>query len=231
MNSSRAVALFLCAGALVAAAPGSASGGSLSEVLARLDRAAASFQSMSASLTEVKVTPIINETETEHAEVKLKRTLQGLFGRVDFAPPDPRIVGFADEQVQVYTPKANTVQIYDVRKYGHDLEEFLLLGFGTSGKDLEKNYKVRLIGNETVDGHPTARIELTPRSDKLKQYFQTAELWVNLQGPTYPVKEKITTADDYMVYTYSNVRLNPPLTAQQLELTFPAGVQKLYPEK
>lgn len=224
--------LSFCAAALLVPVASLAKTDALANLLARMDKSAASFQSMSANLTQLKYTQIINEKETQNAVVKLKRTKDGLFGRVDFTGQDARVVGFAHGQVMVYTPKAKQVEIHDVKKYGQELDQFLLLGFGTSGKELEKNYSVRWIGDEQVNGHPTSHIELTPKSKEIKNYFEKADLWMN-QGPElYPVQEKIqTNATDYMLYTYSNVKLNPPLSDSDLELKIPDGVERINPDK
>src|SRR5689334_17831936 len=87
---------------------------SLNDVLARMDKSAQLFQSMSAGLTQVNHTEIINENETQKATVRMKKGKGGgIFGRVDFSGPNQMIVGIRDRQVQKYYPKSNTVEVYD----------------------------------------------------------------------------------------------------------------------
>ena len=40
----------------------------------------------------------------------------------------------------------------------------LLVGFGTTGKDLKSNYDVKYSGDETINGQRVQKLELTPRS-------------------------------------------------------------------
>jgi outer membrane lipoprotein-sorting protein len=57
------------------------------------------------------------------------------------------------------------------------------------------------------------------------------ELWI-AQGASHPVQEKIyKNAEDYILVSYSDVKVNSGLTDQELELRLPAGVKKVYPQK
>lgn len=205
---------------------------SLNDVLARLDKSAQSFQGMSAQLTQVTHTEIINENETQKSTVRMKKgKAGGIFGRVDFSGPNQMIVGIRDREVQKYYPKSNNVEVYDVGKFGDQLDQFLLLGFSTSGKDLQKNYKLKLLGQEAVAGRQATHLELTPKSKEAQDIFKKAELWLAVDA-NHPVQEKIFKNDqDYTLITYSDVKLNPPLNDKDLELNLPAGVKRITPQK
>ena len=183
-------ALAFCAFSVVVAVPKVAAE-SLKDVLARLDKSADSFQSMTGDLTQITHTDVINENETLNANVRLKRTKDGIVGRVDFAPPNKKTLAIRNRQVQVYYPKTNVVELYDVGKFGEQLDQFLLLGFGTSGKELQRNYKIKLIGTETVNGKAANHLELTPRSKQAQDIFkrQTSG-WA--RKPAIPSRKKFT---------------------------------------
>lgn len=203
----------------------------LETVLARMDRAAAGFQGMTANLIQINRVEVINETEKLEAQVKLRKTKAGLTGRVDFEGPNRRTVSVEQRKVKVYYPKSNLVELYDVGKYGNQLDHFLLLGFGTSGKELVKNYTVRLIGTEELGGRPVARLELIPKSKQALEVFKKADLWYS-QESGYAIQEKIhKNGQDYTLITYSDVKLNPPLTDRDLELVLPPGVKQVTPQK
>jgi outer membrane lipoprotein-sorting protein len=204
---------------------------SLAQALARLDKSADAFQAMTANLSQVEHTEVINQDETRTATVRMKRTRQGIAGRVDFTGPNRMTVSIRNRQVQRYSPQGNVVELYDVGKYGDQLDQFLLLGFSTSGKELRRNYNLRLVGTEKVGGKVTTHIELTPKSKEAQEIFKKADIWL-AQDATYPVKEKIHKNDqDYTLITYSDVQLNPPLSDKDLELNLPPGVQKITPQK
>lgn len=204
---------------------------SLKEVLARMDRSAETFQGMTANLTQLQHTAIINEDDRDSARVRLKKAKDGLRGYVEFAEPNRRTIGFQNRQLQVYYPKTNTVDIYDLGKQGAQLDQFLLLGFGTSGKELDKNYKMRVTGTETLNGKPVTALELTPKTAEVLEYLKKVELWIP-QNASYPIQEKIfKNAQDYILINYSDVRINSGLTDKDLELRLPPGVKKNYPQK
>lgn len=221
--------LFLFGACVAASLPVRAE--ALDAALARMDRAAAAFTGMTANFTQINRVEVINETEKLEARVKLRRTKGGLLGRVDFAGPNQRVVSVEQRKVRVYYPKSNLVELYDVGKYGNQLDHFLLLGFGTSGKELQKNYKVRLVGTETIGDRAATRLELIPKSKQALEIFKKADLWYALDAG-YAIQERIQKNEqDYTLITYSDVKLNPGLTDKDLELVLPAGVKQVTPQK
>ena len=204
---------------------------SLNDVLARLDKSAESFHGMTANLAQLNHTEVINDNETLNATVRMKKGKDGIVGRVDFGEPNRKIVSIRERQLNIYYPKSNTVELYDVGKYGDQLDEFLLLGFATSGKELQKNYKVKLVGTQTVAGKVTSHLELTPKGKKAQEMFNKADVWL-AQDANYPVQERIDkSGKDYTLITYSDVKLNSPLSDKDLELVLPPGVKKITPQK
>ncbi len=225
----RLIPIFLISVCL-AAIPVSASD-SLNEVLARMDKNAESFQGMTANLVQVNHTEVINENETQNAVVRMKRTKAGIVGRVDFTGANSKLLSIRDRQLQVFYPKSNVVELYDIGKFGDQLDQFLLLGFSTSGKQLQRDYNVRLIGTETVAGQTATHLELTPKTKQAQDIFKTAHIWL-AQDASHPLKERINKNDqDYTLITYTEVKLNPALSDKDLELVLPAGVKKITPQK
>jgi outer membrane lipoprotein-sorting protein len=220
MLTSHAILLALCAGATLTAQ-------SLPDVLANLDQSAASFRGMTAQMKRLDYTAVIKDLSEERGAVTVRKTPKGLHGLIQFSHPDVKTLSFRNRQVQIYLPKINTIQIYDVGKYGDQIDQFLLLGFGTSGQDLQKSYAVKLLGAETVGGVKTHKLELTPKSkdalDRLK--LTKLELWIGEAG--HAVQEKLYfQSGDYKLISYSDVKLNPPLTDQAFELKAPKNAKK-----
>jgi outer membrane lipoprotein-sorting protein len=221
--------LVVCLATLAVAAKAPAD--TLANVLSRMDAAATSFQSMSASLNQVTHTAVIDQDDRASGTVRLKRTPNGVLGMVEFTTPQPLIVAFHSRKVEKYYPKTNVVEEYDVDKFGEQLDQFVLLGFGTSGSDLQKNYQVRMVGSEPVAGKPATRIALTPKSKQALEYLKKAELWIP-DDAAHPLQEKLwKNADDYVLVTYSDVKLNPSLSAKDFELRLPSGVKRITPGK
>ena len=56
---------------------------------------------------------------------------------IDFTKPNPRTVAFRGRKAEIYYPKLKSVQEYDLGKRSDLLDQFLLVGFGTTGKESE----------------------------------------------------------------------------------------------
>jgi outer membrane lipoprotein-sorting protein len=149
---------------------------------------------------------------------------------VDFTQPDPKTVVFQGRKVEIYYPKIETVQEFDVGKSRALLDEFFLIGFGTSRADLQASYNLRLVGSDTIGGQKTDRLELIPKSKEVLQHLTRLEIWV--AGNGYPVQQKFyEPAGDYMVFTYSDMKINPELAESALKLHLPKNVKHEYPQK
>jgi len=127
-----ALTLFIFAVGLVTAEP-------LADVLARMDKAAAEFHSLSAGMKRVQFTAVLSESSEMEGVVRLRRIKNGTQGIIEFKQPEQRTVFINGKQVQIYYPKANTVEIYDTSKYTSNMDQILLLGFGTSAAELKKS--------------------------------------------------------------------------------------------
>lgn len=206
----------------------------LQDLIARIDAAAAKFQAMSAKVHYTSYLKVIEDTSEETGTLMMKKVRAGeIAGRIDFITPDPRIVLFRERTAEVYEPKINTVQIYDLGKHGEQLDRFLMIGFGTSGTELAHDYTMKVLGTATIAGKGSTRLELTPKTDDIKKVVSKLELWIpDAPDEPYPLQEKIYQENgDYRLVNYSDLKINPKLAANALELKLPPGVIKQYPQK
>ncbi len=100
----------------------------------------------------------------------------------------------------------------DVKKYSSAIRDGLMLGFGTSGKDVRNGYEVKEAVPEMIGSRRTTRIELIPKDKKAKDLAEKIELWIP-EGEANPIQAKTTEpSGDYEMFEYSNVKLlKPPL--------------------
>jgi len=203
----------------------------LDDVLARMDKAGASFRDVSAKIVRKDHTAIINDTSEETGTIRMQKAGdRNVRMKIDFDEPDVRSVAFADRKAQIYYPKIRTVQVYDLGKYRDLVDQFLLLGFGTSTLELRKNYSVRFIGDDKVAGERTARLELTPKSNAAREHLSKVELWISDAG--YPLQQKFyRPSGDNTLTIYSELKINSNLTEDSLKLRLPSGVKREYPQK
>ena len=203
----------------------------LEAVLARMDQAAPSFKGLTAQLRKVSHTAVINEDTIDTGTILLKRARNDIRMLVEFTEPDPKSVAIHGDRIEIYYPKMQTVEEYDVGKNRALVNEFLLVGFGTSGKELAAAYEIKLLGEENIGGVNTVHLELVPKSKEVLKQIKKLELWIHETGG-YPVQQKITQrSGDYHLFTYSGVKLNTPNSDADLKLKAPKNAKHVTPQK
>lgn len=224
----RAAILFVLTSALVAAATNPES---LENVLARMDRAAVSFKDMSADVRWLQHTAAINLDAVDIGTILLKRSKHDIRMRVEFTSPDRKSLALQGHKLEIFYPNTNTVEEYDTGKYREMLDQFLLIGFGTSGKELAAAYTMKVLGSETVAGQSAAHLELIPKSAEMLKNLKTLEMWI-ADTNLYPVQQKFyLVGGDYRLVTYTNVKVNTGLRDADLALKLPKDVKRVTPQK
>jgi outer membrane lipoprotein-sorting protein len=204
----------------------------LDAVLARIDEAAAGFRSLSADLHKVSHTAVINESTVDDGTILFKRPKpHDMRMLIDIKKPDQKTVTLQGRKVEIYYPKINTVQEWDAGKNRELLDQILLLGFGSTSKDLQGGYNLREGGPETVAGQKSMRIELLPKSKEAQAHLTKVELWIS-DANGLPVQQKFhMPGGDYAMTTYTNIKVNPNLPDSAMKLNLPKGVKRETPQK
>lgn len=213
-------------------APVLVSAATVEDVLAKMDQAASSFQSMTANVRKVQHTAVIDDNSEESGPMMLKKQgAKGLAMKIDFTKPDQRTVAFSGKKAEIYYPKLKTVQEYNLSRYSDIVDQFMLVGFGTSGRELSSAYNIKIAGEETVAGQKAVRLALTPKTAARREKLKQLDLWL-ADGGAYPVQQKfLQPSGDYTTFTYSDVKLNAAVTDANLKLALPKGVKREYPQR
>jgi len=204
----------------------------LAATLARMDESAARFKGLEADLQEISHTAVINEDSVAAGTIVVKRPKPNdIRVRIDFKPPNPRQVMIAGVKVAIYYPGINTVQEFDLGKSRSLMEQFMLLGFGSNSKDLESAYSIGLGGQETVAGQKSTRLELIPKSQDVLAHLKKVDLWIS-DAMGIAVQQKLyEMGGDYLLATYTNIKLRPNLPDSAVRLDLPKSVKREYPQK
>ncbi len=219
-----ACAASFCMAACFAADP-------VSTALARMDQNAASFSGVTCTIKRVTYTAAIgSDTGTETGIMTLKRpAAHDMRVLIHFAPPEEKYVSLQDNLADVYYPKINTVQEYDATKYRGLFDQFFLLGFGSSGRELASSYDITSLGGDTIEGEKTLHLQLIPKSKKVLEQLRKVELWLS-EKSGYPVRQKLYfPSGDMQTVTYTDLKINPKISDSALRLKLPKGVLKTNP--
>jgi outer membrane lipoprotein-sorting protein len=214
------------------AAPAPAADNSLQAALAKIDQASAGFKGMTAEVTKLSRITVINEDTIDKGTIKVKKMkphdIRILF---DIREPDPKQYSMSGNKGEVFYPKRNEVEEYDInaqqRSFVHQL---MFVGFGNAA-DLTSAYSVQYGGNETVAGQKTVRLDLTPKSKDLLQHFPKVVLWIS-EDSGLPVQQKlIQPSGDYSMATYSNIKLAPNLSDAEVRINPPKNAKRIHPNQ
>jgi len=199
----------------------------LQPILARMDEASLSFRAMTADVETTTFTKVIDDTAVQNGKLTMQRP-KGKSTRaiLDFSgEKDSRVIYLFNNTVRFYYPKLKLYQDIDVGKSSDVLNQFLLLGFGSSGKELMENYEITNAGSESVAGRETTKLSLAPKSAQAKETLIKVDVWIP-QGAAYPVQQQFfKPSGNYVTVLYSNIKLNPPVKGT-LEYKLPSGTKK-----
>ena len=179
----------------------------LETVLKRMDAVAANFQTAQADFVWDQYQKVVDETDTQKGTVYYRRTGQQIEMMADFKEPDRKFVLYKDGKLQVYQPKIEQVMEYSAGANHEEFESFLVLGFGGSGQDLKKSFDVTFEGEETIDNIPTAKLQLIPKSEKVRGNFSQITLWIDLDRGISVQQKLLQTQGDYRLAKYSAIKV------------------------
>jgi outer membrane lipoprotein-sorting protein len=190
----------------------------LDRVLTQMDAAARNFRTTAASVVWDQYQKVIDETETEKGRIYFRREGGEIQMAADFVEPDRKYVIYSGGKVQVYQPKIDQVNEYNPGKNRSDLESFLVLGFGGSGHDLLKSYDVKLFGSDTANGVAAEKLELIPKSARLRNNIARILLWIDPARGVSVQQQFFEPSGDYRLAKYSEIRINQKLPENAFKL-------------
>lgn len=206
---------------------------SLESTFSHMDSLSKGFRGVTADLRKISFTYFAKDTDEESGRISIFRpSPQDMRMLVEFTKPEERAIAFAKNKGQMYSPKAKLVQEYNLGKESRLVDQFLLLGFGSSSADLRKNYNIKYVEMTTIDGAKTDHLYLEPKAAEAKDHVRGIDLWIAQPGG-YPVRMKLLQPSrDTMEFQYSNLKINPSsLNESSVRLKLPKGVKKETPQK
>jgi outer membrane lipoprotein-sorting protein len=202
----------------------------LDGVLKTMDTAAANFRTTQADFEWDRYEKVINEVDDiQSGTIYFRRNGKEIVMKADIKKPDTKFVLFSGGKIQMYQPKPDQVTIYDAGKNRADIESYFVLGFGGSGQDLVKSFGVTYQGPETINGVATARLQLVPKSAKVRNTFKEIILWIDLQRGISVQQQFFEPQGDYRLAKYANIRINEKIPTDVFQLKTTSKTQTLTP--
>ncbi len=129
--------------------------------------------------------------------------------------------------VHHHKPDANVVEQYSLSKHKDRLEPFITLGFTTTGRDLDDDYLVTFIGEDTIGGRRVLGLELTPKRDNVRAVVSKIQIWVD-ESSWLPARQIIThtSGGEVLTITYHGTARNLDLNRALFDDNWPKGTEK-----
>jgi outer membrane lipoprotein-sorting protein len=187
--------------------PAGAQAGPLEAVLKKMDEAAANFHSAQADFVWNQYQKVVDETDTQAGTVYYRRVGKDIEMMAEIREPDRKMVLYKEGKLQVYQPKIEQVMQYSVSANRDQVESFLVLGFGGSGQELQKAFEVSYQGEETIDGIAATKLQLIPKSEKVRNNFAKILLWIDPTRGVSVQQQFMQPQGDYRLAKYSAIRI------------------------
>jgi len=196
-----------------------------------MDAAAARYKSMRADIHRLARLEVIKEDTIENGKIAVRRpNLKDLRMLIVIDSPNEKKVLIAANKVEIYYPKMNTVQEYEIGKSGSLKDQLLSLTFGSTSKELLSGYSVTLGPSETIGGQKTTRLDLVPKDKELLKHYPKIQLWISDENGVTVQQKLNEPAGDYNQATYTNIQF-PNLSETDVKLDIPKDAVREKPQK
>ena len=192
-----------------------------------MDKSAQDFHTLTADLEHIKYTAVVKDTSTETGHIFVRRDEKM---RIEIEKPDLRTILRTGDSLFIYNPKINRVEEYDLGKSRSLVDQYVRLGFGTKGEDIKKSFLVAVLGEEELDHKKTVMLELTPKSDQVRNQITKIQMWID-EASWLPIQQKFFEAGsgDYVLSHYTNVMKNLKISDAKFKQDWPKSVSRVKP--
>ncbi len=184
----------------------------LDKVLRQLDAASAKFKSAEADVKSDFYQRVVKETETELGTVYFLHQGTGTEMGLMITSPGKKFVHFQNGQGDLYDSATKQTTHFGNSQQKARAESFLTLGFGGSGKDLERAWEIKLLGTESLsDGGTTVtadKLDLVAKDPDVRNLFSHIIIWIDPERGISLKQESSTPEGDKRTATYTHIRYN-----------------------
>jgi outer membrane lipoprotein-sorting protein len=211
---------------LLRAAP--PAGNDLQSVMNQMNASAPKFQDIQADISVDQYTAVVQEHQTQTGTSAFRRVgnslemVTHLKGSNGAAASD---LLYKNGELDLYQPAAKTETIMTAGANRGEYDSMLATGFGATSKDLESAWNVTFQGMESVGGTQTAKLDLVPKDQNIRNNFSHVIIWVDLTRDISLKQQMVQPTGDSRTVTYSNVRYNKHPSSGLFQLKIPKGTQ------
>jgi outer membrane lipoprotein-sorting protein len=213
--------------------------GPLGAVLKKMDTAAAGFRTTQAEFEWDVYERVIDEVDDIQKgtiyyrrygkEIEMMADVKTAGSEPSKLKPEPKFVLFSKGKIRMYQPKPDQVTEFDLGSNRSELETYVVLGFGGSGQDLQKAFDVTYVAPETIEGVSTAKLQLVPKSEKVRNTYKQIFLWIDLERGISVQQQAFQPDGNYRLAKYSSIRVNEKIGDDVFKLKTTGKTQTISP--
>ncbi len=180
--------------------------GHLDEVLRQMDAASLKFQSAEANFRWDLYERVVKETTTQTGTIYFKKQGSSINMGTRITSPSLRLIEFRNGVVRVFDPTSNHLTIINTAKNKSQVEAFLTVGNGGSGKDLAAAWTIADLGDEVLDGVKTAKLDLVPKDPAVRANCTHMTIWVDPVRGIQLKQSLYMPSGDYRTAVYTDIK-------------------------
>jgi len=148
--------------------------------------------------------------------------------RAEVGGDNPRTVLALPPFLHVYRPLMETVENYYTPSYPDLLAQYVLVGWVPSGGAIKKQYKVKLLREETLDDRNVVVLSLDPKSKPVKQAISSIVIWIDT-ATWLPAQQLLRHSSGGMQVTvrYLEVSRDDDVSDDFFQSKWPPGTQMI----
>jgi len=191
-----------------------------------MNESAKRLKTLSANLEYTKVTVLVNDKSTEEGRLFYHKGKSPEI-RIEFQQPESKIILFKKNKAEVYLPKINQLQEFNLEQKSGMVEEFLRLVIGSETGELKKSYDLKYLKEEDIAGDTTAVLELKPRKENTASQLTKIQMWVSEESWLPTQQQFFEPGGDYLIARYKEVKVNLKIPSSTFEIHPAEGAKRV----
>jgi outer membrane lipoprotein-sorting protein len=182
--------------------------GHLDEVLRQMDAASLKFQSAEANFQWDLYEKVVKETTTQKGTIYFKKEAGNIVMGAKVTSPALKLIEFRNGLLRLFDPGTNHLTTVNATRNKAQVESFLTVGYGGSGKDLANAWTIADLGDEVVDGVQTAKLDLVAKDPAVRNNCTHMTIWVDPVRGIQLKQSLYMPSGDYRTAVYSDIKYN-----------------------
>lgn len=180
----------------------------LHKMLTEMDASSQKFQSAQADFEWTEFEAAVQQTDLQKGAIYFKREGAEMQMAAHLVSPQEKLVVYRNGVLSLYEPKIDHLTEFSAGANRQRYESFSTLGFGGRGSDLQAAWTVTYLGNETVDGVETAKLNLVAKDPGVRNVYDHILLWIDTSLDVSRKQQFFESSGDYRIAHYANIKVN-----------------------